>query len=211
MTPKAKEKSHLQLVSVGGRKTSESREFRESANASLSSRPILEEVYRRFAPYVAAIAVRILGSEEDLDDLVQDVFLDATRGLSGLREPAAIKGWLAKITVRVAVRRLRQRRLRRALHIERVPIDYEAIIGTQATAEQRLLIIRVYRALESLPAQERAAWVLRYVQGESLDQGAAAAGCSVSTYQRRLLRANARLDQYLFRSVDRFDQEANRD
>ena len=45
----------------------------------------------------------------EVDDLVQDVFVEVLRGLKRLREPAAFKGWLAQITVRTATRRLRQR------------------------------------------------------------------------------------------------------
>lgn len=158
----------------------------------------LAEAYRRFAPYVAAVAIRVLGRDDELDDLVQDVFLDAARGIRGLREPAAIKGWLAKIAVRVAVRRLRRRRLLRALHFERdASFEHDELASPDASPEQRALVVRVYAALDALPAEQRVAWVLRHVQGESLEQAASVCGCSLSTYQRRLRRAAARLQREL--------------
>jgi DNA-directed RNA polymerase specialized sigma24 family protein len=40
-----------------------------------------DALYRRYAPYVAAIAARILGRDHELDDLVQDAFVNALRGL----------------------------------------------------------------------------------------------------------------------------------
>jgi RNA polymerase sigma-70 factor (ECF subfamily) len=146
---------------------------------------------------VAAIAARILGRDDDLDDLVQDAFVNALRGASGLREPAALKGWLAKITVRLATRRLRQLRVRRALHLERDVCDYESVCAPGASEEQRALIARVYRALDRLPAAERVAWVLRYVQGEPLQRIPELCDCSLSTAQRRLARAQAALEQEL--------------
>ncbi len=155
----------------------------------------LEEAYRRYAPYVAAVAIRIIGHDEELDDLVQDVFLDATRGIARLREPGALKGWLARITVRAAMRRLRRRRLARALWLTREPPDYELLASPEASPEERAQIAHVYRALDRLPADERVAWVLRHVQGETLEQAAALCECSLSTYQRRLRRACAHLQR----------------
>jgi RNA polymerase sigma-70 factor (ECF subfamily) len=157
----------------------------------------LDGLYRRYAPYVAAVAVRILGRDHELDDLVQDAFLNALRGLHDLREPAAIKGWLARITIRLAVRRLRQRRLRRMLQIERDVYDYEALAAPAATPEQRAQIGKLYRVLDHLPAEERVVWVLRHVQGEQLQRIPELCGCSLSTAQRRLRRAQAAVERGL--------------
>ena len=156
-----------------------------------------DALYRRYAPYVAAIAARILGRDHELDDLVQDAFVNALRGLRDLREPGAIKGWLAKITVRLATRRLRQLRLRRALHLSREVADDEVVVAPGANAEQRAMVARVYRALDRLPTAERVVWVLRHVQGEPLQHIPELCECSLSTVQRRLLRAQTALEQEL--------------
>jgi len=184
---------HLRLVSPG-------RHDRASDASEAQLDPgDFDALYRRYAPYVAAIAARILGRDHELDDLVQDAFVNALRGLRGLREPAAVKGWLAKITVRLATRRLRQRNLRRALHLSHdVDIgDDEPSVASSASPEQRALVARVYRALDGLPAAERVAWVLRHVQGEPLQRIPELCGCSLSTAQRRLARAQAALEQEL--------------
>ena len=59
-------------------------------------------LFRRYAAYVATCAHRLLGADDELDDVVQEVFLVALRGLRGLRDPEAIRGWLATVTVRRA-------------------------------------------------------------------------------------------------------------
>ena len=74
--------------------------------------PELGDLFLRYAPYVAKIGFKLLGRDDELDDLVQDVFIEAHRGLAQLRTAEAAKGWLARITVRRAVRRLRRQRLR---------------------------------------------------------------------------------------------------
>ncbi len=157
----------------------------------------LDALYRAYAPYVAAIAIRILGRDGELDDLVQDTFVNALRGLRGLREPLAIKGWLAKIAVRLATRRLRARRIRRALHLERDVLDYEPACAPVASDEERAMLARVYRVLDGLAAAERVAWVLRYVQGEPLHRIPELCACSLSTAQRRLARAQAAIEKEL--------------
>jgi RNA polymerase sigma-70 factor (ECF subfamily) len=157
-----------------------------------------DALYLRFAPYVASIAIRLLGRDGEVDDLVQDVFVEVLRGLARLREPAAFKGWLAQITVRTATRRLRQRNLLRALHLSQDPVDYEALAAPAATADQRALLAHVYRALDSMPARTRVIWILRHVLDEPLHAVAEWSECSQSTVQRRLIEAQAVIDQELF-------------
>jgi len=156
-----------------------------------------DALYRRFSPYVASIAIRLLGRDGEVDDLVQDVFVEVLRGMNKLREPAAFKGWLAQITVRTSTRRLRQRRLRRAFFLPEVLPDYETLAARSATAEQRAVIAHVYRALDRLPAKTRVIWILRHVLEEPLHAVAELAECSLSTVQRRLIDAQAVIDEEL--------------
>jgi RNA polymerase sigma-70 factor (ECF subfamily) len=146
----------------------------------------IDGLYRRYAPYVAAIATRILGRDGEVDDLVQDVFLDALRGISGLRDPEAVKAWLAKVAVRVAVKRLRKRKLLRALHLEGEVAQYEELAAPGASSEQRALLAKIYHVLDELPATTRVIWLLRHVLGEPLHTIVELSACSQSTVQRRL-------------------------
>jgi RNA polymerase sigma-70 factor (ECF subfamily) len=153
-----------------------------------------DEVFRRYSPYVARVALRLLGSDSEVDDLVQDVFLEAHRGLSSLREPGALGGWLARICVRRATRRLRRRRFLALLSLENVA-ERDLPFDVAASPEERTEVVRLYRRLDQLPADERVAWLLRHVEGESLDDMVLLCNCSKSTVQRRLRSAEARLLQ----------------
>ena len=77
-----------------------------------------DTVFRRYGPYVAAVAHRLLGRDDEVDDTVQEVFLVAVRGLARVRDPLAVKSWLARIAVRVARRRLQVRRFRSYLGMD---------------------------------------------------------------------------------------------
>jgi RNA polymerase sigma-70 factor, ECF subfamily len=52
----------------------------------------LDALFRRYSAYVAAVALRLLGRDDEVDDVVQEVFLAALRGLRQLREEGAVKG-----------------------------------------------------------------------------------------------------------------------
>jgi RNA polymerase sigma-70 factor (ECF subfamily) len=150
--------------------------------------------FKRYAPYVAKIGMRILGRREELDDFVQDVFVSVHRHLSTVRDPAALKGWLAKVAVREAMRRLRRRRLRSMLGLGVTP-DYENVADTSASPEQRALLARVFTALDALSASERVVWSLRHVEGETLERVAELCGISLSTAKRRLASAELALEK----------------
>lgn len=154
----------------------------------------LDGLFRRYAPYVAAIAHRLLGREEDVDDTIQEVFVAAVRGVHAVRDPAAIRGWLARVTVRVARQRLRRRRARVFLGLDE-PVVYDAVVDKSASAEQRALLARVYKILDGIPANERIAWSLRHIEGEPLESVASLAGCSLATAKRRIAAAAARIEE----------------
>ena len=65
-------------------------------------------LYRRHARYVAGVVFRITGNDGDVDDVMQEAFVDAHAGLSGLREPAGFRAWLVRIAGALAVDHLRR-------------------------------------------------------------------------------------------------------
>ena len=148
----------------------------------------LADLFRRYAPYVATIGFRLLGRDDELDDLVQEVFMEAHRGLHQLRNADAVKGWLGRIAVRRATRRLRRRRLRVFFSLEALPPG-ESLIDEGATPEDKANVASTYRLLERLPVRQRVVWVLKHVEGETLDSIAALCHCSKTTVQRRLRAA----------------------
>jgi RNA polymerase sigma-70 factor, ECF subfamily len=155
-----------------------------------------EAIFRQHARYVAAIALRVLGRNDEVDDVVQDVFLAAMKDLAGLRSAGAVKGWLATVTVRHAARRLRRRRLRRLLHLDR-DCGYEDVAAPGASPEQRALLGRVYALLDGLPVADRLAWTLRHLEGEQIDAVAALCGCSPATAKRRIAAAHEAIERML--------------
>jgi RNA polymerase sigma-70 factor (ECF subfamily) len=155
--------------------------------------PNIEALYAQYASYVAAVASRILGRASEVDDVVQDVFTVAVRALKRRDNPQQVKGWFAKVTVRLCTRQLRVRRLWAMVDLAGEP-SYERLADPFAGGDERQLIIEVYRALDKLPARERVPWTLRYVAGEGVSEVATLCGCSLATAKRRIARAHEKLN-----------------
>ena len=73
----------------------------------------LEALFRSHGSYIGAIALRILGRDAEVDDVVQEVFLAAMGALGRFYSEDAARGWLATVAVRTARRRPRLRRHQR--------------------------------------------------------------------------------------------------
>ena len=156
----------------------------------------LDQVYRRYGRYVAAIILRLEGRQADVEDLVQDVFLEATRGIARLQDPEAIKGWLATIAVRVVRRHLRRRRLRAFLGRDE-GADYSDMVDPSASPMDRMILNAAYRVLDTIPTDDRLAFSMHVLEGETVETVARMCGCSPATAKRRILRAQRVIEERL--------------
>ena len=155
-----------------------------------------ELLYRRHAAFALNLAVRIQGSTQDVEDVVHDAFLRAHQRLAELRDASAFRAWLGSIVVRLVRTRLRNRRLLNVLGLANPePVDLEAIASQEANPASRAELAQIYALLQTLPADERIAWTLRYVERHRLEGVAELTGCSLATAKRRITKAQRYLEQ----------------
>jgi RNA polymerase sigma-70 factor, ECF subfamily len=146
---------------------------------------------RSYSPYVARLAYRLLGRDEEVDDVVQDVFVAFLRFRHDIREPAAVRSWLATTTVRTVHKRLRTR-MRRIRALLRLEGDYaqSEVAAQGASPEDHTALTRIHEALDLVPAKVRIAWILRYLEQETNEDVARLCRCSLATAKRRIAQAN---------------------
>jgi RNA polymerase sigma-70 factor (ECF subfamily) len=144
-----------------------------------------DALFRRYASYVARVALRIVGRAGDVEDVVQDVFALLLSKPQKAAQVSSVRLWLAAVTVNCARSALRRRQLRRLLHLEDVASGRDTA-DPGASPEVRTMVARIYEALETLPVADRIAWTLRYLEGERLEDVAAIVGCSLATAKRRI-------------------------
>ena len=156
-----------------------------------------EQLYRRHAEFAFNLAVRIQGSAADVEDVVHDAFLKAQERLSDLRDSAAFRPWLGSIVVRLVRTRLRRRKLLNALGLTTPePVEIETIAASDADPEARALLAQVYALLQTMAADDRIAWTLRYVERHRLETVAVMMDCSLATAKRRITRAQRFLTEH---------------
>ncbi len=154
--------------------------------------PGIEELFRRHSAAVASLGLAMLQSVEEADDLVQDVFLRAWRAMDRLEDPEGARPWLMTIAVRCARTRLRRRKLSQLLFRLDEP-DFDQVAAPGALPEHRDLVKRLYVILDKMPVELRIAFVLRYVQSETVQSVAELCGWSLSTAKRRINAAHERV------------------
>jgi RNA polymerase sigma-70 factor (ECF subfamily) len=157
------------------------------------------ELYERHLPYLLGMSVRMLRNRSDGEDVVQEAYALALDRLATLREPSAFRAWVAQIAVSLVRRRLRRRRLLGLLGLDHGSDDatLEALAASSCDGETRAELALVDAALVRLPAAERLAWILRYVEGEELEAVARLTGCSLATAKRRISAAQARMNAHV--------------
>ena len=148
-------------------------------------------LYDRHRGHVRRVLVRVMGPDTELDDLMQDVFIAAVDSIERLDDPEALKAWLARIAVFTARGEIRRRTRRRWLSLM-PPEDLPETPVSGAEAETLEAARATYRVLSKLPADERIAFALRFVDGMELIEVADACQVSLATIKRRLSRAQQR-------------------
>jgi RNA polymerase sigma-70 factor (ECF subfamily) len=164
--------------------------------AGAPARTPFDQLYAAHARYVAGLAGRVLGRDDEVADVVQEVFLIAHRRFGSLRDQTAARAWLGRIAVREASRRLRWRRFRSFLGAS-APIDYDLVVDTRGAPELRPLAALLYATLDRMPTRDRLAWTLRHLVDEPLETVAEICGCSLATAKRRIAAAERHLRPFL--------------
>jgi RNA polymerase sigma-70 factor (ECF subfamily) len=139
----------------------------------------------RYSAMVERLLRRVLGHDQEIEDLVQDALTTVLTSIHQVRDGAAVKGWVAQIAIHTAHRAIRKRRLYRWLLFwyPKTSEEVESPVGS------RDALRRVYAAMEELPAEERVPFALRFMDEMPLEDVAAACGVSLATIKRRLARA----------------------
>jgi RNA polymerase sigma-70 factor (ECF subfamily) len=151
-----------------------------------------QQLYDRYAPLARAVCYDTTGNLADAQDLAQDVFLRAYQKLGQLRDQNYFGKWIVGIARLRCKEYLRQRSKGLNKHVELR--DDHASTG-QACDEGQIEQLRA--AIATLPAKERLALHVFYLQGRSAESAQKVMGLSRSGFYRVLERARKRLAAFL--------------
>jgi RNA polymerase sigma-70 factor (ECF subfamily) len=179
-----------------------------------------EELVARYEKRIYALAMGILRQHQDAENVVQETFLAVVENLHAFREEASVSTWILRIATNHALKVLRKRR-----GLPTVPLEADAdprdgyagmphpdfIARWRENPEDLAVRAEIRRlldeALAELDEKYRVVFLLRDVEGFSIEETAAILGLSKANVKVRLLRARLLLRERLTR---RLGDEANR-
>jgi RNA polymerase sigma-70 factor (ECF subfamily) len=165
------------------------------ASAAAGSTAAFEQLYRRHAPHIHALCVRMTGNVATAEDCMQEAFVQAWRNLGRFETRSAFGTWLHRIAVNTVLQQVRRRQetLGEADSIEREVADRLADPLGDDPGRSRDL----EQAIAGLPAGARHVLVLVGLYGHSHEEASQLLGVAVGTCKAQLHRARALLQARL--------------
>lgn len=170
------------------------------AQAKAGDTRAFEMLMMRYERHIYRLALRLLGHQEDAQDATQEVFLRLYKHLSRLDENRELVPWLYRVTVNVCHDLVRRRQRNTMVSLD--DVDMDALTESMKTewraelAQQRRILAE---GLKTLSQNERAAVVLRDIEGLSTEDVARILGSSTSTVRSHLSRARVKLKRFVDR------------
>jgi len=160
--------------------------------ASTGDRAAQRELFVAQRVHVHHALFRILGSNRELEDLVQDAFIEIFRALPSFRGDSTLGRWCQTIAVRVAYLAISRRRPP-AVDLSLV----EEIVASDADLRRQVIARdaarRLYAALDRIEPKQRVAYALAAIDGKSLAEVAELTDSSLFAVKTRVWRARREL------------------
>ncbi len=174
------------------------------AQVLAGDREAFGELVQRHSRQVFRVAFRVVGNEEDAEEVVQETFLRAYKRLEKFESRSTFSTWVYRIAVNCAIDLRNKRQPGPSVQIseEPEPGEHEVqLAATDPTAEQRVFGAqvkkRIAHAMTLLTETERTAFILRHMEGKSIDEIAAVLGIRSNSTKNSIFRAVKKMRQAL--------------
>ncbi len=162
-------------------------------------------IYERYCRVVYTLAFQMVGNHTDADEIVQETFIRVFKNLPRLRNNRSFVSWLYQITIHLSIDHRKLRTRRRALAIDDSPdlFAYFELATSRRVKdpgqvlENKELLEQINRAINDLPAQQRAVILLHEVEGLSKKMISEILQCSLVTVRTNLHHARKKLRKTL--------------
>ena len=148
-----------------------------------------EALYHHYERPMLSLAYRMLGSQEEAEDALQDAFLKLYRKIGQYRFDAAFNTWLYRIVANTCYDRLKKRK-----RATPVPLD---TVGEIAVKDDARMRVQIQAAIDSLPPKMKASFVLYAQEGRTQRDIAEILGTKEGTVKAHVFRAKERLREIL--------------
>jgi RNA polymerase sigma-70 factor (ECF subfamily) len=151
-------------------------------------------LYDRYGPMLLPIALRIVGSRADAEDVLHDAFVTLpARARHYSADRGSVGGWLVILVRNLSIDRTRRRGVRQLMQSREAVEPLDASADPEAAVQIAKRQEQIRRALASLPAAQRTTLQTAFFEGLSYPEISARDGVSLGTVKSRAARALAAL------------------
>lgn len=152
------------------------------------------QLFRKHSSLVTALVYRMLGRSPDIEDVVQEVFIQVHRSLGEFRGQAKFSTWLHRVAVNVVLMHRRRAKSRPVFAAEDAAGEApDSSLGPEQNVARQRRVDAFYRLLDKLSDKKREVFVLHELEGMSAIQIASATHSPVLTVRTRLFYARKEL------------------
>jgi RNA polymerase sigma-70 factor, ECF subfamily len=154
-----------------------------------------EDRLRESSALAVRVAYSVLRQRQDAEDVAQEAFARAYRRFAGLRDPARFRGWIVRVTWRLAIDRWRSER-RRTAREERAGLAAPVETAEELVDASRRAA-RLWEAIDALPEKLRIVIVLAAIEGHDVKEIGELLGIPAGTVKSRMFLARKALAEKL--------------
>ena len=163
-------------------------------------RPSFDGLYRRHVDMVWRRIGRLIGPDPEREDLVQQIFFEVFQGLGKFRGEALFRTYLHRVVINTAFDHLKRRGRRpRAAAPEALEAVIDPAASPEARVQEREALAATSALLDRIKPKKRIAFVLRVVEGLSLEEIAALVDARPAAVAQRVRHAHLELEALLAR------------
>jgi RNA polymerase sigma-70 factor (ECF subfamily) len=162
-------------------------------------RQAFDDLYRRHVDVVWRRLGRLIGPDPEREDLVQQIFFDVFRTLDRFRGEAAFRTFLHRVMLNTAFDHLKRRGRRSRVAPEAIELLIDPAAPPDQRAEERERLAATSALLDRIKPKKRIAFVLRVVEGLSLEEIGTLVGASPAAVAQRVRHAHLEIEALLAR------------
>lgn len=167
------------------------------------------QLYTRYCRVVYTLAYQMVGNHTDADEIVQETFIRVFKNIHRLRNNRSFIAWLYQITINLCIDLRKVRTRRRTLSLDDdsdVASTFELATSRRVknpsqVLENKELLQQITRAIDTLPAQQKAVILLHEVEGLSKKMISEVLQCSLVTVRTNLHHARKKLRRTLMKYI----------
>lgn len=172
------------------------------------------QLVRKNQDLVYRVCLRLLGNQQDAEDIAQDVFVKAFHSMENFRGDSDVATWLYRIAANLSLNQLSRRKRRRWLFLEFDNSEDEAADAMllpekeqpDQLYEQSELKKIMNRAINALHANQKTAFVLHKIEGLTNQKIADILNCTVSSVESRIHRAKKSVQKEIFKYYEEMEK-----